>query len=513
MLRQLSLLVTALFVLVSCDTGLDGTLKPNQPPKTFLTVNTINLPEGERLNSQIRISWWGDDPDGYVTGYELYIGDNPNDPTAVWTYTSRTDSTFILPIQEGNTQADVKFTVRAIDNDGDRDPEPPSLVFPIRNSPPRVQFAAQETPPDTTYSVFTFGLRATDPDGNANLNRIEISLNDPSPSQWSVLDPATQLVTFITGENGVADLFTGRSLLPTDLSFSNIRWNDTNTLYARAVDNAGAVSEIIRFDWFIKEQKSRILFLNDYFGPNSQNVANQHLNLLRSIGITEVDYLDISDGSAIGGNRVTLSSAFPNRILAAPTINKMLAQWDHIYWVSDNLDRNIGYALEITFEFFQNGGTMFVNIPTKVLFDDNPVLEFLPFERVQPIPQGQQSFIIQNNAEVTATSAVDNAPYLRFRRNLLAVFPIIPFGETVELFNAPFRVRNAAGIVTNFQGSNLISAMNPEQSILYLGIDLTEFDTLERTVTQSGQQVTLPASDLNGLLRFATIDILRFAQQ
>jgi hypothetical protein len=136
----------------------------------------------------------------------------------------------------------------------------------------------------------------------------------------------------------------------------------------------------------------------------------------------------------------------------------------------------------------------------------------LPFDSVQPVPQGQQSFIIQNNSLVSATAEATSLPYLRFRRNLLATFPIVPFGETVELFEAPFRVRNVVGQLNDFQGSKLISAMNPEQSILFFGIDLSEFDTNERTVTQGGQQVVLPASDLSALLRYSCIDILGFQQ-
>ena len=54
--------------------------------------------------------------------------------------------------------------------------------------------------------------------------------------------------------------------------------------------------------------------------------------------------------------------------------------------------------------------------------------------------------------------------------------------------------------------------MNPEGTIFYLGMDLTEFDRQERTVTRSGEQVTLPASDLTGFLRYATRDILKFEQ-
>jgi hypothetical protein len=332
----------------------------------------------------------------------------------------------------------------------------------------------------------------------------DLSLNRTNDSDWFSLPPSTELITFIADREGSAHAFTGRSLLPSDIEFDTVKWDEINEFSVRSIDNAGAVSQIASHQWFVKRQQSKVLFLNDYFGPNSQSTASLHLQLLSSVGIDVVDYMDISDGFATGGRRVDLSSAFPNRSLAAPTINTMLSQWDHIYWISDNLDRNIGYALEMTFDFFKNGGTMFVNIPTKVLFDDNPVLEFLPFERVQPIPQGQQSFIIQNNAEVTATESVPNAPYLRFRRNLLASFPIIPFGETVQLFNAPFRTRNAAGRVNDFSGTSLISAMNPEQTILFFGIDLTEFDTAQRG--------NLPASDLTRLIELTTRDILKFEQ-
>ncbi|HBQ59642.1 MAG TPA: hypothetical protein DD671_08465, partial [Balneolaceae bacterium] len=123
-------------LVVSCDSGLQGDLNENLPPKTSLTLNEINLPEGERLVSQVNISWWGDDPDGFVAGYEFYIGDPAEAAEDDWSFTQNTDSTFILPIPEGSTYANVQFNVRAVDNDGAKDPEPPSLTFPIRNTEP-----------------------------------------------------------------------------------------------------------------------------------------------------------------------------------------------------------------------------------------------------------------------------------------------------------------------------------------------------------------------------------------
>ncbi|MCH8568513.1 MAG: hypothetical protein LAT67_09625 [Balneolales bacterium] len=482
--------------LSSCDAEMKGDFNANQPPNTFLTVNEINLPEGDRLVSQVNISWWGDDPDGYIVGYEFRIGDDQTEP---WTFTTRTDSVFVLPIEEGNMDADVRFTVRAIDNDGDVDPDPPSLLFPIRNSPPVIAFRSNETPPDTTYRVFSFGWNASDPDGDANLNRIEVALNDTT--EWQAVPTNISFLTVRVDDTvspATSQVFFGRALNTTDLQFDTININGDNIFYVRAVDNAGAISPVVEHEWYIKEQTSRILFLNDFQGGNSASRAEFHLGLLEQVGITQVDFIDISDGAATGGNRVLFSQAFPDRSLAQPTINTMLAEWDHIYWISDNLDRNIGYALEITLNFFENGGTMFINIPTKNVPADNPIFQFLPFQRMESLPTGQQSFFIANQSQIIPADDLPNPPTLTFRRNLLPYYPVIPFGETVELFEANFQLRAAVtGAISEFDGSKLISATNPDESILFFGIDLTEF-TAE--------------SDLARLLEITCTEILGFQQ-
>ena len=513
------MLILAL-IFASCDAGLDGIPRENQPPTTNFTVNSINLPEGQRLTSQITISWWGDDPDGYVVGYEFYIGEDVQTNSPNWVFTNRTDSTFVLPIPEGNLDADVMFTVRAIDNEDARDPNPPSLVFPIRNSPPNVSFVSIELPPDTTYRVFSFGFRATDPDGNANLNRIEFAINDTT--SWNRLDPQSQLLTFRVDDTITptqTQVFTGRTASRTDISVQSVIPDAENIFYIRAVDNAGAVSPVRTHRWYVKKQTSNVLFFNDYSGPNSASVAGLHLQLLQSIGINTVDYVNITDGLATGGRRVPLSRAFPDRSLAAPTTNMMMAEWDHIYWVSEDLDRNIGYALEMTLQFFENGGTMFVNIPTKTVPDDNPVLEFLPFERIQPAPPGR-TFFIANNSTVSATQETNDfinqpgtstttPPYLRFRRNQTSLFPVVPFGETIKLFEAEFQTRVPfPPSTTPYDGTRIVSAVNPDNSLLFFGIDLTEFDREQRQV---GLEM-LPASDLSGLIRLTCVDILKFDQ-
>jgi hypothetical protein len=507
---------------LSCDSGLTGTAGDNQPPTTSFTVNSINLPEGQRLTSQINISWWGDDPDGYVVGYEFYIGDDESE-NVEWTFTTRTDSVFVLPIEEGNLDADVRFTVRSVDNEGAKDPEPPSLVFPIRNSPPSVSFVSTEIPPDTTYRVFSFGFRATDPDGDANLNRIEFAINDTTGADaWTPLDPATQLLTFRiddTQSGNPTQLFTGRGATNTNIVLNTVLTDSDNTFFLRAIDNAGAISTIRERTWYVKKQRSNILVLNDF--PMSDRIG-LHLNLLAQIGIDNVDRINITDGVAQGGRRVVLSSQFPNRSLSVPTTNMMLAEWEHIYWVSNDLDRNISYAIEMTIDFFNNGGTMFVNIPTKNdVPEDSPVFEFLPFDRIQSPPPARR-FFVPNNSQLIATEQATNlinspqtstnsVPYIRFGRNQVAnLFPVVPFGETIQLFEANFQVQTLFPVTTSpYEGPRGIAAVSPDNSLLYFAVDFNEFDQNERVV--NGE--TLPPSNLSGLLRLLILDILNFEQK
>lgn len=505
---------------ISCESGLDGQLNENIPPSTSFTVNEINLPEGQRLVSQVNISWWGDDPDGYIVGFELFIGDLSSAADDDWTFTTSSDSTFILPIPEGSQDADVQFTVRAVDNEGARDPEPPSLTFPITNSPPQVRFNNFETPPDTTYRIVSFGFTPSDPDGEANLNRVEVAINDTtSEGAWKDIGLGINLITLRiddTQAEVTAEVLLGRTARPSNVSFNTIRADNENEIFIRAIDNAGAVSNVISHEWFVKSQTSRVLFLNDFQGSNSQERFELHAELLRQNGINEIDYIDISDGNPTGGRRVQLSQAFPDRSLSSPTTNLMLAEWDYIYWISDNLDRNIGYALEMTLEFFSQGGTMFVNIPTKFISSDEPVIQFLPFERVESRPTNNRRFQIASGSAIEADPGLVSPPVVHFRRTQNTYPPIVPFAESIPLFEAPFQLFDPfSNTRTDFEGSKLIAATDPEENLIYFGVDFNEFSTPENSncvPPADADESDLPCSEVDRLIELMVIDILGFQQ-
>lgn len=485
MIRFPYLFIPALLLalVLSCDTGLQGNLNENIPPGTFLTVDEINLNQDDdqeqerRLVSQVHISWWGDDPDGYVVGYEFAITERDwqyspeTEHQAEWIYTENTDSVFVLPIPPGEKFADIRFTVRAVDNLGARDPKGASVVFPIENSPPNIELhkflTAQrdkEVPPDTTFHIVSFGWTATDPDGDANLSHIEVVMND-TLAQWVRVPVNVNFLSFRIddhdGNRGSASVFLGRSFASSGITLENIRLNETNTFYIRAVDNAEAVSSIDSFSWHIKQQTSNVLFINDFPGSLGAEALIFHQELLKALGISQYDYLQITDGVAAGGQKVPLSAAFHRPV--DPTLNRILAEWDHIYWISGDLDRNISYALRSTIDFFQNGGTMFINIPTKRLPDEDPIFQFLPVNKMKPVPVGQTSYQVPANAELVPAQS-QTLDTLVIRRGSQSVFPLEPVGNARLLYDVTFLTRP---FFTQVPGT--IAVGTPDASIIYFG--------------------------------------------
>lgn len=483
------ILLTAWLVSSCQDTGVRGVVNDNLPPKTYLTLDEVNRPDDDRLNSQVRIRWWGDDPDGFVVGYEYSINGS------AWTFTTTTDSIFILPIQSGNDTADVQFSVRAQDNNGAFDPNPPSLIFPIVNTPPSIRYNAVEQPSDTTFHVFSFGWTASDPDGIQNLDYTEIAVND-TINGWVRLPNDVNFVTIDiqdgSGATANGALYLGKAYISTDIILDGFLMNAVNSVYVRTVDQAGAISPLAESAWFLKRQTSRVLVVNDNALPNTQARLNDHLSWIAQSGISAVDVIQATDGVASGGFKSPLSLAFQKTF--DPTMNQALAKWDFIYWVSDNLDRNINFGLELTVEFFRNGGKMFINIPTKNLPFTDPVFTFLPFDRLGvPGVVGAQGFLIQGNSVITAAD-IPTAPTGQIGpSNITGVSPLVPTGGSTVLYNAAFRVRTLFGN-QNYSGNPAISVISADRDMAFLGLDAA----------------TINQADIQPMIQFIIINQLGF---
>ncbi len=477
-MRIKQLLPTVLLLVLflgSCKDPITGERHENLPPTTKLTVESINRGDDFRLSSQIKISWFGSDPDGYVIGYEYAINDTSE---SAWSFTTKTDSTFILPITPGENQADVFFKVRAIDNENLKDPIGASLVYPIINSRPTVSINSIQSPPDTLYSIASFGWSFDDPDGLLNIQKTEIAVND-TVNGWVEIpftenDEGELFISLEFDNRSAGDkeakVFIGRSYSTLvnngeEVVIPGVKVGEKNMFYVRAIDAAHEISAVDTLSWFVKEQKSNTLLLHDYAGANSEATLQLHLEALAENGIVP-DIWVINDGEVVQ-DRVALSEAFPTVI--DPTLKKTLAKWDHIYWISNDLDRNIIYAQDILSEFYKNGGTSFVNIPIKRKSIGEDLFNYLPVDSI-----GIGNFILTRNSLLQPVDPI--TAELKISRSLTDAMPLKGISGSTTLYNGDYMRRLPIGGNVAYNGYKGVAIENPERNLVYFAIDMRFLD-------------------------------------
>jgi hypothetical protein len=112
--RTVAMLMAAA-VLAGCD-WFDEPVEVNLPPETQLLG--CGASQGVTEGDDVRFVWSGIDIDGYVSGFEVSFDGGP------WQVTT-SESLTVSDISLG----DHKFEVRAVDNDGDVDPDPAECAF------------------------------------------------------------------------------------------------------------------------------------------------------------------------------------------------------------------------------------------------------------------------------------------------------------------------------------------------------------------------------------------------
>ena len=486
-IRSLPALIAVLLFWIigsSCEIGITGDIIENQPPSTFMTIAGIDREDEFRLSSQIRISWWGNDPDGYVAGFEYAINDTSE---GAWSFTIRTDSTFILPITEGQTVDDVLFKVRAIDNDGAKDPVGARLQYPIVNSTPSAKFKSNETPADTMFGIASFGWTIDDPDGLLNVRSTQITFNDTLNGWVEIPFNATnngELFISVSIDNKTKGIKTGQVYLGRSYSSAvdekgnpilvkGIEVGAMNTAYVRTIDAAGAISERDQIEWFVKQQKSKVLLLNDIGKNSSIEEMNWHISYLNELGIDPDIWLINTGQPALG--TIELSDQFPK--VVDPTLKQTLAKWDHIYWVSDDVDRNIVHALGITSDFFASGGSMFVTIPMKEVSQEDVIFNFLPVDSIGYFPAGgiETGFVINAGTEIIPVDDPE-APILKFESRVVGWYPLKAVSGSTLLYESDYRTTTLLGFITDYTIMEGVSIKNTEGNLIYFGMDLTKLN-------------------------------------
>ncbi len=412
---KVSLSYGSLFLLLltfsGCAKHFTSTKYGNIPPKTYVSVfpyrDSVQTSNFNPQSSRLEIHWWANDPDGVVSGYLISFN------RARWTFTLNSDSVFALPLFTRDTT--YTFSVAAIDNsfkgtlkEGDVvaytdansngrwdkgevfpslgtsvDPDPPSIRFPIANTPPVVsflmnsgQFSTRPDIPDTTFTVVSFGWAGTDLDGNSTITNYYIALNDTlSPSSWVELPSQATFVTLkartqeaLTDTSTVscdiyANTYPAMSYAPLSATLPNMKLNGNNVIYIRAKDVADAYSSAARMPdtthtWFVKKPKGDVLIVNDY-GSTTQSLPF-YRNVFDNVGggvlRGKYDVWDIRAGTTSSSPRK--GSLVQSCIV--PSFQETLKLYKYIYWYAAD-DRNFDIAQIAVREFRRTGGKIFIS--------------------------------------------------------------------------------------------------------------------------------------------------------
>ena len=269
------LLAAALSLGLAAGCGLSGkvtgTKKGNAPPHTLLFVDGAV----DTVNHIVHLYWFGTDSDGHVQGFEWRLL-NPEAPAdTFWRFTSRTDSIFTVLTPQGYTNT--QFTVRAVDNAGARDPDPPLQSFEFSNQAPTVRLLQKPLPTDTTFATVSVTWIASDPDGDfAKLTYLVwLDGNEATP------EVTTQLA------------FT----MPSDRFFDNGSFTPgPRTLYVRAIDDGGRAGPADSVRWNVRQtvsgSRARLLIVDDVPRTTPANLRFDTLysNSVARVGLPASEY-------------------------------------------------------------------------------------------------------------------------------------------------------------------------------------------------------------------------------
>ncbi len=367
--------IAAFLFLFSCK---KGEKIANQAPETYLFLDKIELSGSDRLNSIVQLHWNGEDKDGIVKHFEFSI--NGSD----WQMTTQTDSTFRFNLTSGADSADIKFEVRAVDDQNLKDPTPASLIIPIKNTAPTIQFDETYYPSDTIYPVLTFLWNANDIDGNSTLDSIYLKVNN---GNWINFPPNVSMITIIpnspknAGKQN-AKVYTQYNKNPFAQILTDFDVNGSNQFYIKAKDKGGLFSDIDSSKvFFVETQKSDIVLV-DGVGTNPRPITLYGPIINQLYG--SYDYLDF-----------TIASNFPKMTL---TLEWWFQLHKEIFWYAPSTITQLDY-IERSEAVIQNclniGRKFLFSIPVpKTLNPTSAIYRFSPID----------SLTIQKDAFMLGTS-------------------------------------------------------------------------------------------------------------
>lgn len=303
--RSLAAAAAGALLLAGLSCGkLTGTLRPHSAPETTIFVSG----PVDTVNHIVHLHWYGSDPNGFVVGYEVRLL-NPAAPAETsWVGTTRTDSLLTVFTPQGFTQP--VFEVRAIDNDGVRDPSPARQLFSFSNQPPVVHITGKPGPRDSTFASVTVDWIVADVDGDASFVRFLVWLDGQADTPEQ-----TALTTFT---------------MPSERFKVNGQFTSgARTLYVRGIDDGGMAGPVDSMTWQVKKPvagaRARLLVVDDVPRTHATN------------GLIDTLYSNTAARNLPADAYSVLRLDFNQPFRSAKDIEQTFKQFESVVWYRGNV--------------------------------------------------------------------------------------------------------------------------------------------------------------------------------
>lgn len=434
--KALLLLVLSAAIIGACRKT--GDLLPNQAPDSHFVVDSIKLAGDGRLNSRVKLSWYGTDIDGYVAGYEI------SEDNLSWTYTEAQDSLFQFVLPPGADTTDIELWLRAVDDQGLRDQEPAYLRVPLKNSPPSARFDEKALPNDSVRSVITFLWNFTDPDGNETVTQAFLKVNQ---GDWTLVDKNQGLVSILLDPNAsgtaTGDIYYGTQS-SSALSINGLLPDAENQIFVKVVDLAGSESPVDSSNIFYLKQKTSDLLV---VGGQPASVKQVYLDLLNDAGLN----YDLEDYNA---NTSALAPKFWD-----PTFRLLTGLYDQLFIyadpntlspnpVSGAEERLLNLAASAVQAFTDKGGKSLTTTSFTPAVDITPLIGAFPIDELISSP-GQARVVPDSGMySIDSTLYPDIFPF-----NIdIGVDPFIKSADAEPFY------RGRLTKLSNWSGDNLLAS-------------------------------------------------------
>lgn len=224
-MTKLILLAALTLVLSSCGVNDPGSPLGNNPPETAITSAPQN---GTTVNHFLSLYWSGNDGDGQVSGFNMFIDGE------LVAFTTRTDSAISFSAPSTGEVVSHTFKIQAVDNDGAVDPTPPEIQFFTSNTSPTCFFSSENIVGNNANVGQGFSVKLEADDANRSGIWFALSLDDTvSWTEW------TRDSIFL-----FADLDLDTFALGVVALDNAVLTEGQHTLYARCRDSGFALSNI-----------------------------------------------------------------------------------------------------------------------------------------------------------------------------------------------------------------------------------------------------------------------------